>query len=154
MPIVLYLSIFCILNRSTELNRKFTPRLISKFARLFYRKSLSNVNQLRYFPLVASPFNPHVLLLIYNVSIMKARKGAKFTPARLYPYWKLETRAQSITTLKEIGLPLSFPLPSQERSMDMLQAHIHTIFHVYLSSLTPIFIYRRYKIIVTHLSIS
>jgi len=57
-------------------------------------------------------------------------------------------------TLKEIGLPFSFPPASQERSMVMLQAHIHTNFDIYLSSLTPVFIYRRYKIIVTHLSIS
>jgi hypothetical protein len=35
-------------------------------------------------PLVASPFIPHVLPLIYNVSIMKASQRAKFTPAWLY----------------------------------------------------------------------
>jgi hypothetical protein len=42
--ILLHLSIFYITNRTTELNRKFTPRLISKFARLFCRRPFSNVN--------------------------------------------------------------------------------------------------------------
>jgi hypothetical protein len=51
-------------------------------------------------------------------------------------------------TLKESGLSFSLPPASQERSKDMLQPHIRTIFDICLSSLTSMFIFEGTKVLL------